>query len=181
MVLIPKRCSRVEGISLSIFITMSKTLKAMAKNHGKSGKSPEQVNPIMKKRSKFILSGVLIASLISVSSFIYYDREHITTLSRLRRTDDPIMVPQGEKTPSLDGLKELHASGSRRPNRPGLLNAFENINMPVYIFDLQQEEHYFIKGIPERSFGYDRSEKIGEDMNTAGIRHYLRRLLWTRK
>ncbi len=53
--------------------------------------------------------------------------------------------------------------------------------MPVYIFDLLGEEHYYIQGLPERWYGYVYSTKVGEVGHKRSIRKKLHSLFYTGK
>jgi hypothetical protein len=110
-----------------------------------------------------------------------YDVQKLSELPRFRRSDDPFKVATSEPLPSRYGLDTLNISGSRRPTQSGLVKHLGSIDIPVYSFDLQLEGHYFIKGSPERWYGYKRVDEVGFDMDDINLRHYVRRLVHTGK
>jgi Inositol hexakisphosphate len=64
-----------------------------------------------------------------------------------RTTDDPLKANNG-KTPSTTGLIELHASGSGEFTADNLRLLLARMHGPVTIFDLRQETHIFVNGLP---------------------------------
>ena len=64
-----------------------------------------------------------------------------------RTTDDPLK-PNNGKTPSATGLIELHASGSGEFTAGNLKPLLARVHGPVTIFDLRQETHVFVNGLP---------------------------------
>jgi hypothetical protein len=65
----------------------------------------------------------------------------------VRTTDDPLKMSDG-KTPSTSGLFDLHASGSGEFTADNLKLLLTRMHGPVTIFDLRQETHIFVKGLP---------------------------------
>jgi hypothetical protein len=65
----------------------------------------------------------------------------------VRTTDDPLKASNG-KTPSTSGLIDLHASGSGEFTADNLKLLLTRMNGPVTIFDLRQETHIFVNGLP---------------------------------
>lgn len=74
------------------------------------------------------------------------------TLPRnFRTTDDPLKASDG-KTPSTTGLVDLHASGSGEFTADNLKLLLMRMHGPVTIFDLRQETHIFVNGLPVSLF-----------------------------
>lgn len=65
----------------------------------------------------------------------------------VRTTDDPLKASDG-KTPSTIGLIDLHASGSGEFTADNLKLLLTRMHGPVTIFDLRQETHIFVNGLP---------------------------------
>ena len=64
-----------------------------------------------------------------------------------RTTDDSLKANDG-KAPSTIGLIDLHASGSGEFTPNNLKRLLERMQGPVTIFDLRQETHIFVNGLP---------------------------------
>jgi Inositol hexakisphosphate len=64
-----------------------------------------------------------------------------------RTTDDPLKTNDG-KMPSTIGLIDVHASGSGEFTADNLKLLLARLRGPVTIFDLRQETHIFINGLP---------------------------------
>ena len=64
-----------------------------------------------------------------------------------RTTDDPLKTSDG-KAPSISGLIDLHASGSGEFTADNLKLLLTRMHGPVTIFDLRQETHIFVNGLP---------------------------------
>jgi len=64
----------------------------------------------------------------------------------VRTTDDSLKANDG-KTPSTTGLIDLHASGSGEFTADNLRLLLTRTHGPV-IFDLRQETHIFVNGLP---------------------------------
>jgi Inositol hexakisphosphate len=64
-----------------------------------------------------------------------------------RTTDDPLKGPKGQ-LPANTGLADLHASGSGEFTADGLKLLLARTRGPVTIFDLRQETHIFVNGLP---------------------------------
>src|SRR4029077_5397711 len=70
------------------------------------------------------------------------------TLPRnFRTTDDPLKASDS-KIPSTTGLIDLHASGSGEFTADNLKLLLTRMHGPVTIFDLRQETHLFVNGLP---------------------------------
>ena len=68
-----------------------------------------------------------------------------------RTTDDPLKASDG-KTPSTTGLVDLHASGSGEFTADNLKLLLARMHGLVTIFDLRQETHIFVNGLPVSRF-----------------------------
>jgi protein-tyrosine phosphatase len=64
-----------------------------------------------------------------------------------RTTDDPLKASKGE-TPATTGLSDLRASGSGEFTPEGLKLVLARTRGPVTVFDLRQETHIFVNGLP---------------------------------
>jgi Inositol hexakisphosphate len=64
-----------------------------------------------------------------------------------RTSDNPIKANKGQ-IPSDTGLADLHASGSGEFTADGLKLLLARTRGPVAIFDLRQETHIFVNGLP---------------------------------
>jgi hypothetical protein len=64
-----------------------------------------------------------------------------------RTTDDPVKASEG-KTPSTAGLMDLHASGSGEFTADNFKLLLARMHGPVTVFDLRQETHIFVNGLP---------------------------------
>jgi hypothetical protein len=64
-----------------------------------------------------------------------------------RTADDPLKAGDG-KMPSTTGLIDLHASGSGEFTADNLKLLLARMHGPVTIFDLRQETHIFVNGLP---------------------------------
>ncbi len=64
-----------------------------------------------------------------------------------RTTDDPLKASKGE-TPATTGLSDLRASGSGEFSPEGLKLLLARTRGPVTVFDLRQETHIFVNGLP---------------------------------
>jgi hypothetical protein len=64
-----------------------------------------------------------------------------------RTTDDPLKASDG-RIPSTIGLIDLHASGSGEFTADNLKLLLTRTHGPVTVFDLRQETHIFVNGLP---------------------------------
>ena len=64
-----------------------------------------------------------------------------------RTTDDRLKTDKGE-IPAETGLADLHASGSGEFTADGLKLLLARTRGPVTVFDLRQETHIFVNGLP---------------------------------
>jgi hypothetical protein len=65
----------------------------------------------------------------------------------VRITGDPLKASDG-KTPSTSGLIDLHASGGGEFTADNLKFLLTRMHGPVTVFDLRQETHIFVNGLP---------------------------------
>src|SRR5438094_1298820 len=65
-----------------------------------------------------------------------------------RTTDDPLEGNTGQKIPADTGLTDLHASGGGEFTADGLKLLLGRTRGPVTVFDLRQETHIFVNGLP---------------------------------
>src|SRR6267378_1083612 len=88
-----------------------------------------------------------------------------STLPRnFRTTDDPLKASDG-KTPSITGLVELHASGSGEFTADNLRLLLTRTHGPVTIFDLRQETHIFVNGLPVSWFATRDWANVGRSQS----------------
>jgi Inositol hexakisphosphate len=66
----------------------------------------------------------------------------------LRTTDDPLSPGTSEPASALLGLRDLRASGSGEFTPEGLKLVLARTRGPVTVFDLRQETHIFVNGLP---------------------------------
>jgi hypothetical protein len=89
------------------------------------------------------------------------DRKLAAALPRnFRATDDPIKANKGQ-IPSDTGLADLHASGSGEFTADGLKLLLSRTRGPVTVFDLRQETHIFVNGLPISWFATDDWANVG--------------------
>jgi hypothetical protein len=77
-----------------------------------------------------------------------------------RTTDDPLKASDGN-TPSTTGLIDLHASGSGEFTADNLKLLLTRTHGPVTIFDLRQETHIFVNGLPVSLFATHDWANVG--------------------
>jgi len=65
-----------------------------------------------------------------------------------RTTDDPLTPGTGEAPGAILGLRDLRASGSGEFTPEGLKLVLARTRGPVTVFDLRQETHIFVNGLP---------------------------------
>jgi hypothetical protein len=76
------------------------------------------------------------------------DLTQASTLPRNFRTTDDLLKANDGKTPSTIGLIDLHASGGGEFSADNLKHLLARMQGPVTIFDLRQETHIFVNGLP---------------------------------
>jgi hypothetical protein len=77
-----------------------------------------------------------------------------------RSTDDPLKVSKGQ-LPADTGLSDLRASGSGEFTADNLKLVLARTRGPVTIFDLRQETHIFINGLPVSWFATNDWVNVG--------------------
>lgn len=77
-----------------------------------------------------------------------------------RTTDDSIKAANGESFANA-GLAELHASGSGEFTDDGLKLLLARLRGPVTVFDLRQETHLFVDGLPISWFATNDWANVG--------------------
>jgi inositol hexakisphosphate len=65
-----------------------------------------------------------------------------------RTTDNPLKSNKGDQLPASNGLADLHASGSGEFTADNLKFVLAQAHGPVTVFDLRQETHIFVNGLP---------------------------------
>ncbi len=129
---------------------------------------------ILAHKYKIILGVILI-----VIAVVYAETRDATVLERFRRSDDQI---KASVQFSIEGLKDLHISGSNRVSQSALKSKLSEISMPVYVFDLQLEPHSFIRGLPEHWYGYKhQQQELSDSLKGVRLKHILRRYFKTGK
>jgi len=94
------------------------------------------------------------------------DRKLAAALPRnFRTTDDPLRVNSGQKIPANTGLTNLCASGSGEFTTEGLKILLERTRGPVTVFDLRQETHIFVNGLPISWFATNDWANVGRTHN----------------
>ncbi len=82
-----------------------------------------------------------------------------------RTTDDPLKANDDQKIPTNTGLTDLRASGSGEFTANGLKLLLERTRGPVTVFDLRQETHIFVNGLPISWFATDDWANVGRTHN----------------
>src|SRR5216110_3255137 len=78
-----------------------------------------------------------------------------------RTTDDPLEGNTGQKIPADTGLTDLHASGGGEFTADGLKLLLGRTRGPVTVFDLRQETHIFVNGLPISWFATNDWANVG--------------------
>jgi hypothetical protein len=81
-----------------------------------------------------------------------------------RTTDDLIKANEGQ-IPSDAGLADLHASGSGEFTADGLKLLLARTRDPVTVFDLRQETHIFVNGLPVSWFATNDWANVGRSQS----------------
>src|SRR4030095_1248502 len=76
------------------------------------------------------------------------DQKLAKSLPRNFRTTDDLIKANKGQIPSDTGLANLHASGSGEFTADGLKLLLARTRGPVTVFDLRQETHIFVNGLP---------------------------------
>lgn len=82
-----------------------------------------------------------------------------------RTTNDPLNTNKGE-TPSTIGLNDLRASGSGEFTPEGLKLLLKRTRGPVTVFDLRQETHIFVNGLPVSWYASRDWANVGRSQST---------------
>jgi hypothetical protein len=89
------------------------------------------------------------------------DLKMANTLPRnFRTTGDPLKESKGQ-SPTNTGLADLHASGSGEFTADSLKLLLARTHGPVTVFDLRQETHIFINGLPASWFATHDWANVG--------------------
>src|SRR5438874_11149413 len=84
------------------------------------------------------------------------------TLPRnFRTTDKPLKSNKGDQLPASNGLADLHASGSGEFTADNLKFVLAQARGPVTVFDLRQETHIFVNGLPISWFATNDWANVG--------------------
>jgi inositol hexakisphosphate len=78
-----------------------------------------------------------------------------------RTTNDPLKPNKHDQLPVSDGLVDLHASGSGEFTRDNLKLLLARTSGPVTVFDLRQETHIFVNGLPVSWFATNDWANVG--------------------
>jgi protein-tyrosine phosphatase len=82
-----------------------------------------------------------------------------------RTTDDRLRANSGQKIPTNTGLTSLCASGSGEFTTDSLKLLLERTRGPVTVFDLRQETHIFVNGLPISWFATNDWANVGRTHN----------------
>ena len=83
------------------------------------------------------------------------------TLPRNFRTTDTVLKAQDASPPSALGLAGLHMAGGGQFTAAGLKLALGALHGPVTVFDLRQETHVFVAGLPVSWFATNNWANVG--------------------
>jgi hypothetical protein len=78
-----------------------------------------------------------------------------------RTTDESLKSNKHEQLPALNGLADLHASGSGEFTADNLKLLLARTHGPVTVFDLRQETHIFVNGLPVSWFATNDWANVG--------------------
>src|SRR5438094_9704776 len=78
-----------------------------------------------------------------------------------RTTDKPLKSNKGGQLPASNGLADLHASGSGEFTADNLKFVLAQARGPVTVFDLRQETHIFVNGLPISWFATHDWSNVG--------------------
>src|SRR5437762_5644985 len=78
-----------------------------------------------------------------------------------RTTDNPLKSNEGDQLPASNGLADLHASGSGEFTTDNLKFVLAQAHGPVTVFDLRQETHIFVNGLPISWFATNDWANVG--------------------
>jgi hypothetical protein len=83
-----------------------------------------------------------------------------------RTTNDPLKSNKREQLPATNGLADLHASGSGEFTADNLKLVLARTRGAVTVFDLRQETHIFINGLPFSWFATNDWANVGRSQAT---------------
>ena len=96
------------------------------------------------------------------SPILIWDIDPKQTLPRnFRTTDNPLKSNKGDQLPASNGLADLHASGSGEFTADNLKFVLAQAHGPVTVFDLRQETHIFVNGLPISWFATNDWANVG--------------------
>ncbi len=96
------------------------------------------------------------------SPILIWDSDLKQTLPRnFRTTDNPLKSNKGDQLPASNGLADLHASGSGEFTADNLKFVLAQARGPVTVFDLRQETHIFVNGLPISWFATNDWANVG--------------------
>jgi hypothetical protein len=96
------------------------------------------------------------------SPVLIWDVDRKQTLPRnFRTTDNPLKSNKGDQLPASNGLADLHASGSGEFTADNLKFVLAQAHGPVTVFDLRQETHIFVNGLPISWFATNDWANVG--------------------
>jgi len=82
-----------------------------------------------------------------------------------RTTDDQLKANSGQKIPANIGLADLRASGGGEFTADAFKLLLERTRGPATVFDLRQETHIFVNGLPVSWFATDDWANVGRTNN----------------
>ena len=96
------------------------------------------------------------------SPILIWDSDLKQTLPRnFRTTDNPLKSNKGDQFPASNSLADLHASGSGEFTADNLKFVLAQAHGPVTVFDLRQETHIFVNGLPISWFATNDWANVG--------------------
>ncbi|HUE50432.1 MAG TPA: hypothetical protein VMQ39_05160 [Candidatus Dormibacteraeota bacterium] len=96
------------------------------------------------------------------SPILIWDIDLKQTLPRnFRTTDKPLKSNNGDQLPASNGLADLHTSGSGEFTADNLKFVLAQAHGPVTVFDLRQETHIFVNGLPISWFATNDWANVG--------------------
>src|SRR5436190_4890128 len=98
----------------------------------------------------------------AISPVLIWDIDLKQILPRnFRTTDNPLKSNKGDQLPASNGLADLHASGSGEFTADNLKFVLAQTRGPVTVFDLRQETHIFVNGLPISWFATNDWANVG--------------------
>lgn len=130
---------------------------------------------------KRILRYLIPACVVSLAGVLIYDYFDSFDIHRFRRIDRPFEVASDTSLPRREGLDTLYISGGKRQSPAGVQAQLKDVNMPIYVLDLQSDDHHYLNGSLRTWYGYNAEGEVGVDKARVSLRHYVRRVLYTGK